>query len=842
MQIKPEIQRMALVIAAVKPRTTLWIRLCSSALCLHLHLASVSSLAQSVVQFASDHGEVTEGDYGDLRLSIEPPAAEPLVVLIHPLFGGEYTASASDLFVYLGQNNSVEIPAGFRSWDVWAFGMDDGVPEGDETVGFTITSISGPATLGRATNMVFTIHNLKAQVSASFFAREGEGAYLDLRRSGDLDHEITVTYAITNGTARPNIDYIPTSGTVFIAANSTTARVDLAKVLLDNGTVDAERTVLVELRQDENGESAIIWRQEFPILDNEMPGSLVPGFKIVGRLLGVEPNGKLLIYGRLPAGFALGVYRTLPGGQVDPSFSISLKRPPPSQWTIDSSEHYVPAAAQEADGSWLVLWDEDETDALPAKLVRLELDGKLDPKFKPTVGEQSIYEFDPVPRFRRGDRLYYPHGAWPNWPLPNGQFLAHVLNKTNGKYALIRLNADGTLDSAFAPIESADGQRIQAVTATGKSLIEFYSSPFQGRFTASSFSLRLSDGSPDPSFHGSEIGELCDTLKIDRVLEQPDGRILISAHTSADRSPNYAPFVSKLVRFLAEGTRDTTFPSVDFDGLLNLTAFDSNQRLVAALYSIGGLDLIRFAIDGSFERFPFPVGAEKLALESDGTVLVEAVFDDSITPYVLRCDFSKTFEPRVDVQRTVNGPTPVEGEVWESAGAYEFNFVRFGDSSQVLSVRVETRDGTARAGEDYTSISQVVTFAPLELAKTIIVPILRDQNAERAEEFSVVLTDLNNPSRSPTPFQIRILDDQPSRMFTFGPMLEDPAFSAWLQSNFRLIFNAPVTEAWRVEASTDLKIWSQAGLSGNMTGSIVREWIDSPDLNPPKRFYRAVKE
>src|SRR4051794_26379656 len=97
-------------------------------------------------------------------------------------------------------------------------------------------------------------------------AIEGGAAYLDLYRSGDLDHQISVTYAITNGTARPNIDYIPTNGTVSIAAHSTTARVDLSKVILDNSTVDGERTVLVELRQNDNGESAIIRRQEFPIV------------------------------------------------------------------------------------------------------------------------------------------------------------------------------------------------------------------------------------------------------------------------------------------------------------------------------------------------------------------------------------------------------------------------------------------------------------------------------------------------------------------------------------------------------------------------------------------------
>src|SRR3982751_2721200 len=78
----PPIERLGAITTAVRQRTRLLHCLFSVALCLHLHLASVSCRAQSVVQFASDHGEVTEGDYGNLRLSIEPPAAEPLVVVI----------------------------------------------------------------------------------------------------------------------------------------------------------------------------------------------------------------------------------------------------------------------------------------------------------------------------------------------------------------------------------------------------------------------------------------------------------------------------------------------------------------------------------------------------------------------------------------------------------------------------------------------------------------------------------------------------------------------------------------------------------------------------------------
>jgi hypothetical protein len=379
-----------------------------------------------------------------------------------------------------------------------------------------------------------------------------------------------------------------------------------------------------------------------------------------------------------------------------------------------------------------------------------------------------------------------------------------------------------------------------ALTTTGKILIESKGSP-QGRF-----SLRLSDGLVDNSFHGSEIGEWCDTLEIDQALEQTDGKILMSALSFPLGTPSEPPYVSKLARFLSDGKRDSTFAPVEFGGFLRLIALDSNQRPVAALNWFGGIDLIRPGVDGSLERLPFPsfLGRSNLmksALQSDGTFVFEALLGDSPgTPYIFRCDFSKTFEPRVEIQSLWNGATPVEREVWESTGDYELIVRRLGHSSQALPVLVETRDGTARAGEDYVAISQVLTFAPLEIEKTIGVRILQDQKAERNEEFFVVLTDLNNPSRSPTPLRICILDEEPSEMFTFGPIREPGG--GITPSFIRLIFNARATEAWHVEASTDLKNWSQAGLSGNTNGSIAREWIDASSENFPQRFYRAVKE
>jgi hypothetical protein len=147
----------------------------------------------------------------------------------------------------------------------------------------------------------------------------------------------------------------------------------------------------------------------------------------------------------------------------------------------------------------------------------------------------------------------------------------------------------------------------------------------------------------DNSFHGSEIGEWCDTLEIDQALEQTDGKILMGAQSFPLGTPSEPPYVSKLARFLSDGKRDSTFAPVEFGGFLRLIALDSNQRPVAALNWFGGIDLIRPGVDGSLERLPFPPflsNLRKYALQSDGTFVVEALLGDSPDrPYIFSLRF-----------------------------------------------------------------------------------------------------------------------------------------------------------------------------------------------------------
>ena len=60
-------------------------------------------------------------------------------------------------------------------------------------------------------------------------------------------------------------------------------------------------------------------------------------------------------------------------------------------------------------------------------------------------------------------------------------------------------------------------------------------------------------------------------------------------------------------------------------------------------------------------------------------------------------------------------------------------------ASATITVDYATKNGTARAGEDYTAVSGTLTFAAGERLKTVSVPILDDALDEGAETFKLKL-------------------------------------------------------------------------------------------------------
>nr|XP_039253587.1 sodium/calcium exchanger 3-like [Styela clava] len=81
----------------------------------------------------------------------------------------------------------------------------------------------------------------------------------------------------------------------------------------------------------------------------------------------------------------------------------------------------------------------------------------------------------------------------------------------------------------------------------------------------------------------------------------------------------------------------------------------------------------------------------------------------------------------------------VSCSVLENCGSVKLSVVRSGNTASKVSVRYETVDGTANAGEDYTPIKGEMTFYPQEVRKYVEVYIVDDDVWEPDETFFVRL-------------------------------------------------------------------------------------------------------
>lgn len=160
----------------------------------------------------------------------------------------------------------------------------------------------------------------------------------------------------------------------------------------------------------------------------------------------------------------------------------------------------------------------------------------------------------------------------------------------------------------------------------------------------------------------------------------------------------------------------------------------------------GGPAFIRSAVAGvasySFRAFSsteFP-DLDGLANSSFGEVAAwqRVSFYQQWIDLTLRIEYPGAPARREDVKLSV-----VEGHSGTSYAYFwlEFNGVRL-DAKQVLSVDYATRDGTAKAGEDYLPVSGTLKLYPGRDYALIPVEIVGDLYAEPAETFYL---DVFNP-------------------------------------------------------------------------------------------------
>lgn len=86
-------------------------------------------------------------------------------------------------------------------------------------------------------------------------------------------------------------------------------------------------------------------------------------------------------------------------------------------------------------------------------------------------------------------------------------------------------------------------------------------------------------------------------------------------------------------------------------------------------------------------------------------------------------------------------------EVSESGGLAQINIRRRDGIQKAIQFDYETKDFSAKAGEDYEAVSGQLAFAPGEKQKTVQVAIVDDQIEEGTEVFRVVFSNMGDDAR-----------------------------------------------------------------------------------------------
>jgi uncharacterized delta-60 repeat protein len=357
----------------------------------------------------------------------------------------------------------------------------------------------------------------------------------------------------------------------------------------------------------------------------------------------------------------------------------------------------------------------------------------------------------------------------------------------SGTKTLVRVNADGSLDTSFVVAASSvfgqvskivvesDGRILASGAFSGVSRLNsngsfvesiamftfnniFKSFILQpdGKFVIGGMAnfggeatLRFAGGNIDTTFRGGTNM----ILPIRGNLElQPDGKILmfgISGPVTVDGITRRG-----MLRLTTSGAAD---PSLDVGisgGGIEAVKLLANGKFIGGGFfflpgDTNGYGFARFNADGTLDS-TFPVTSpsrntneqvRSVNIQPDGKVIVTGDFTQIAgvsRSLIARFQGDSTIVPNV----SIGNVSLNEGN--SGSTTYNFTVGLSTASSQIVTVNYATADGTANAPTDYQATSGSLSFAPGEISKTVTVFVNGDTTVEPNETFTVNLSSALN--------------------------------------------------------------------------------------------------
>ena len=548
---------------------------------------------------------------------------------------------------------------------------------------------------------------------------------LQVVRTGDTNLDFTIDFATSNGTAMAGSDYAAQTGTLHFVPGQVLQNITIT--ILDDYELEAgSEEFKVLLSNPANG--AVLGTSNpgcVNIIDNELWSFFDGSFDP-----GLGPDGTVFALALQPDG------KIMAGGE----FTSFLYQEP--TYSIDR-----------------------------ARIARLHPNGSLDAGFDPGLGpNDSVYT---VAVQTNGQILI--GGAFTNVAGSARSYLARlnangsldtnfapVLNNelrglavqpdgriviagrftsvnAQGRNFIARLNADGSLDASFDP-GSGPNNRVRALALQdeGKVLIG-------GEFTSVNGTSRRriarlkEDGSLDLTFNpGTGASAI-----VRAVAAQPDGKVMIGGEFLSVNGTNRA----RIARLDEDGGLDLTFdPGAGPDNVVRTIALqlDGDVFIGGQFSSVTGQwggRLARLHANGSVDaKFrPYDVGINgfsdevfSIVVQPDGFVLVGGQFvgTNGLGHHRVERIFSDPSAPSFALASSF-----IFGS--ERDGSVALTVRRLGEASGTASVDFVTHDGSALAGSDYVGTNGTLTFGPHEITKSISLSLINDYEVESDESFEV---------------------------------------------------------------------------------------------------------
>ena len=661
---------------------------------------------------------------------------------------------------YVGEKLRIEFPIDASVATVLVPIIDDIETEPTETFGMVLSNPEAGYIADQATTTVGIIDDecsFELTIASVEAPENGGPLLIEVRRSGGVVNPVTIVYDVRDGTAENTADYLKGAGQINFEIGQEVANIVVPIINdIEMEGLESFDLMLINALLDPKialeGSATLgeLTEIQVTIIDDEMPGGVDRGFKLMGGANGpvhgiiVDQDERILLGGdftRVGGVFYGHVSRLHPDGYVDSSFNVGTGLDN-IVWALGVQGDRKPVP-----GGRYTIIDGNEIEAFG----RLNADGVFDDTF--AIGDGIDGEVFAV--------AVQTDGAI----LIGGEFTKIAGQSVRN---IARLNADGTLDETFIVEGGADrAVRDLAIQPDGK-IVAVGEFGTLGGIVRSRVGRLNADGTVDATFApGAGANAVVHAVGL-----QEDGGVIVGGEFVIFGGKDF-PFVA---RMNPDGTLDETWggAAVSINGaVFDLGTLSDGKVIIGGEFTeITGYSRNSFArlhFNGELDRnFDPGEGANgpvfSVAIQPDGNILLGGQFTE-VGGYE-QFNITRIFGGEQYALGRVEFRTP-RVEYIEGVAKYELTLMRSGKVQEPVTVEYKTVSGTAKEGEDFEAASGEIKFATGSREAKISVSLLDDELAEGIEVFSVDLSsdEVGLDLSGRVSLEVAVIDNESSSSF-----------------------------------------------------------------------------